>query len=53
MTNKPVYAISVFNDSVKGTVKFSEDLTNNMVKIDLHISGLIPNSLHGFMKQGI
>jgi Cu-Zn family superoxide dismutase len=48
MTNKPVYAISVFNDSVKGTVKFSEDLTNNMVKIDLHISGLIPNSLHGF-----
>ena len=48
MTNKPVYAISVFNDSIKGYVKFSEDLTNTMVKIDLNISGLIPNSLHGF-----
>ena len=48
ITNKPVYAISVFNDSIKGTVKFSEDLSNNMVKIDLNISGLIPNSLHGF-----
>ena len=48
ITNKPVYAIAVFNDSIKGYVKFSEDLTNNMVKIDLHITGLIPNSLHGF-----
>jgi len=48
MTNKPVYAISVFNDSIKGTVKFSEDLTNNVIKIDLNISGLPPNSLHGF-----
>ena len=48
MTNKSVCAISVFNDSIKGTVKFSEDLINNMVRIDLNISGLIPNSLHGF-----
>jgi len=48
MTTKPVYAIAVFNDSIKGTVKFSEDLTNNRVKIDLNITGLIPNSLHGF-----
>jgi len=48
ITNKPVYSIAVFNDSIRGTVKFSEDLTNNRVKIDLNISGLIPNSLHGF-----
>lgn len=48
MTSKPVYAIAVFNDSIKGYVKFSEDLTNNRVKIDLNISGLLPNSLHGF-----
>ena len=63
MTNKPIYAIAVFtplviengvfnyqgcNDSIKGNVKFSEDVTNNRVKIDLNISGLIPNSLHGF-----
>jgi Cu-Zn family superoxide dismutase len=47
-SNKPVYAISVFNDIVKGTVKFSEDLTNDRIKIDLDIRGLIPNSLHGF-----
>ena len=48
MTNKPVYAIAVFSDSIKGYVKFSEDLTNNRVKIDLNIIGLTPNSLHGF-----
>lgn len=47
-SNKPVYAISVFNDIVKGTVKFSEDLTNDKIKIDLNITGLKPNSLHGF-----
>jgi len=48
MSNKPVYAIAVFNDIIHGYVKFSEDLINNMVKIELNISGLPPNSLHGF-----
>ncbi len=48
MSNKPVYAIAVFNDNIKGYVKFSEDLSNNIVKIDLNVSGLTPNSLHGF-----
>ena len=48
MTNKTLYAIAVFSDTIKGTVKFSEDLTNNKIKIDLNISGLSPNSLHGF-----
>jgi len=48
MTNKPIYAIAVFNDNIKGYVKFSEDLNENLVKIDLNLSGLIPNSLHGF-----
>jgi Cu-Zn family superoxide dismutase len=47
-TNVPIYAIAVFNDSIKGYVEFSEDLANNRVKIDLDIIGLIPNSLHGF-----
>ena len=32
MTNKPVYAIAVFNDGIKGYVKFSEDLTKNRFK---------------------
>jgi len=35
MTDKRVYAIAVFNDDIKGYVKFSEDLINNRVKIDL------------------
>jgi len=47
-SNKPVYAIAVFNDSIKGNVKFSEDLSRNRVKIDLDITGLKPNYLHGF-----
>jgi Cu-Zn family superoxide dismutase len=48
MNNKPVYAIAVFSDTIKGTVKFTEDLNNNVVVIDLNLSGLKPNSLHGF-----
>ena len=48
MNNKPIYAISVFNDTIKGTVKFTEDLNNNVIVIDLNLSGLKPNSLHGF-----
>jgi len=48
MSNKPIYAIAVFNDNIKGTVKLTEDLVNNQIKIDLNITGLTPNSLHGF-----
>ena len=48
MPSKPIYTIAVFNDTIKGTVKFSEDLTNNQIKIDLNITGLKPKSEHGF-----
>jgi Cu-Zn family superoxide dismutase len=48
MTQKPIYAIAVFTDTIKGTVKFTEDLINNQIKIELNITGLNPNSLHGF-----
>ena len=48
MENKPIYAIAVFNEHIKGTVKFIEDLDKNVVVVTLHISGLKPNSLHGF-----
>ena len=48
MTDKPIYAIAVFNDEVKGTVKFTEDLVNGRVKIDLNVTGLKRNALHGF-----
>jgi superoxide dismutase, Cu-Zn family len=48
MNNKPIYAIAVFNDTIKGTVKFTEDLNNNVISIDLNLIGLKPNSFHGF-----
>lgn len=48
MTDKITYAIAVFTDKIKGIVNFSEDLDKNMVKIDLNLTGLKPNSAHGF-----
>jgi Cu-Zn family superoxide dismutase len=41
-----IKAIAVFLDGIKGTVKFTE--VGTKIKIDLAISGLKPNSLHGF-----
>ena len=46
MTSKNIKAIAVFNDGVKGIVRFTE--ADNKVRIDVSISGLKPNSLHGF-----
>uniref|UniRef100_A0A6C0LML3 superoxide dismutase n=1 Tax=viral metagenome TaxID=1070528 RepID=A0A6C0LML3_9ZZZZ len=46
--NAAICAIAVFNDVVTGTVKFTEDLINNDVKIELNLKGLNPLSLHGF-----
>ena len=48
MNYSPICAIAVFNDIITGTVKFTEDLDNNVVKIDLNLKGLKPLSLHGF-----
>lgn len=48
MSKKPIYAIAVFNDDIKGTVKFTEELVNNKCKIEINLTGLKPNSLHGF-----
>jgi Cu-Zn family superoxide dismutase len=48
MDHTPIYAIAVFNDTVKGVVRLSEDVTKNEVKIDLNLTGLKPNGLHGF-----
>jgi Cu-Zn family superoxide dismutase len=48
MVMKSIYAIAVFTDNIKGNVKFTEDLANNRIQIDLDITGLKPNSLHGF-----
>ena len=46
MTTKSIKAVAVFTDNVKGNVKFTE--IENKVRIDVSISGLNPNALHGF-----
>jgi Cu-Zn family superoxide dismutase len=46
MTNKDIKGIAVFFGDIKGAVKFSEDV--GRVRIDVSVSGLKPNSLHGF-----
>jgi len=48
MTNKSIYAIAVFNGEINGIVKFTDNSQDNIVKIDVNLSGLKPNSLHGF-----
>jgi Cu-Zn family superoxide dismutase len=45
---KPIHAIAVFTDTIKGTVKFTEMNDIGKIKIELNLSGLKPNSLHGF-----
>jgi Cu-Zn family superoxide dismutase len=46
MTSKSIKAIAVFTNEVKGTVKFTE--VGNKVRLDVSITELKPNSLHGF-----
>jgi len=47
--HEPIHAIAVFNDEkIKGVVRFTEDLETNQVRLDVGITGLKPNSLHGF-----
>lgn len=48
MNNKPINAIAVFSDKIKGYVKFTEDTTNNRIQIKLNLTGLTPKSKHGF-----
>lgn len=46
---KPIKAICVFSgEKIKGIVKFTEDLENSNVIIWVKLSGLNPNSQHGF-----
>jgi superoxide dismutase, Cu-Zn family len=49
MPSKTISAIAVFNnDPIKGTVKFIEELTKDRIRIEINVSGLSANSLHGF-----
>jgi Cu-Zn family superoxide dismutase len=41
-----IQAIAVFNDRIKGFVIFTEE--NDVIRIDLNLTGLKPNSEHGF-----
>ena len=41
-----IVAIAVFTNDITGYVKFTED--NDRVRIDVNLTGLKPNSLHGF-----
>jgi Cu-Zn family superoxide dismutase len=48
-SDNPIYAIAVFsNDNIKGTVRFTEELEIDRIRIEVNIKGLSPNSLHGF-----
>jgi len=49
MSKKPIEAIAVFDTKkIKGYVIFTENLESNHVVIDVNISGLKKNALHGF-----
>jgi len=47
--NNPIKAVVVFNEKkIKGVVYFIEDLVNDYIEIDINISGLKKNGIHGF-----
>ena len=47
--SKPIIAIAVFDGpTIKGTVKFTEDIESKQVQIDVNLTGLDKNALHGF-----
>ena len=47
MSKNLIHAVAVFTESIKGQVYFTES-SSSIVRIDLNISGLKPNSAHGF-----
>lgn len=48
-SKQPIQAIAFFDDKkINGTVLFTEDLKNNTVIIQIKLSGLKKNGLHGF-----
>lgn len=48
MSSKPISAVAVFFGQINGCVRFTEDINNDRIIINLNLSGLTPNSLHGF-----
>lgn len=47
MDRNPIYAIAVFFGDINGYVRFTEEVENDRVKIDVNLSGLKRNGLHG------
>ena len=43
-----IIAIAVFVGPIKGFVKFSDNSDNNLVKIEVNLTGLKKSGLHGF-----
>ena len=49
MVKTPIKAIAVFNQGkIKGHVDFAENLGNNTVLVNVHLTGLKKNGPHGF-----
>ena len=48
MSKTPIKAIAYFDGKVKGQVIFTENLLKNTVILDIQLSGLKKNALHGF-----
>jgi len=48
MSKTPIIAIAVFDGKVKGQVIFTENLLKKTVILDVQLTGLKKNALHGF-----
>jgi Cu-Zn family superoxide dismutase len=48
MSKTPIIAIAVFDGKVKGQVIFTENIVKNTVLLDVQLTGLKKNALHGF-----
>ena len=47
--SKQITAIAVFTGpKINGSVKFTEEQSNNLIQIDVNLTGLKKNALHGF-----
>ena len=48
MSKTPIIAIAYFDGKIKGQVIFTENLLTNRVILDIQLTGLKKNALHGF-----
>jgi Cu-Zn family superoxide dismutase len=48
MSKKQIKAVAVFDGKIKGIVRFTENLKNDSIIIEINLSGLKKQALHGF-----